>query len=90
MAGWRPSTRSHRGGLILAEDGIPIAVATLALAEEDRRGLVALIERYGRRHPTGSVTVAPECISATVRYTARTPTYRKLREAVVIAVHAAT
>jgi hypothetical protein len=30
VAGWRPSTSSRPGGLILAEDDDPIAVATLA------------------------------------------------------------
>jgi ATP-dependent DNA ligase len=89
VAGWRPSTPSRPGGLILAEDGQPIAVATLAIAEKDRQNLVDLLHHYGRRHPTGTVTIADDCLAATVRYTSRTPTHGHLREAFVLAVRPA-
>jgi bifunctional non-homologous end joining protein LigD len=89
VAGWRPSTASRPGGLILAEDDEPVAVATLALADKDRQDLVDLLHRYGRRHPTGTVTIPDDCLTATVRYTSRTPTHRHLREAFVLAVHPA-
>jgi hypothetical protein len=52
VAGWRPSTPSRPGGLILAEDEDPIAVATLAVAVKERAVLVDLLHRYGRQHPT--------------------------------------
>jgi bifunctional non-homologous end joining protein LigD len=87
VAGWRPSTSSRPGGLILAEDGEPIGVATLALPDQQRRALVELIERYGRRHPTGTVTIPENSISATVHYSCRTPTHGHLREAFAVAVH---
>ena len=89
VAGWRPSTSSRPGGLILAEDDQPIAVATLAIADKERQDLVDLLHRYGRRHPTGTVTIPEDCLTATVRYTSRTPTHGHLREAFVIAVHPA-
>ena len=59
VAGWRPSTPSRPGGLILVEGDGPIAVATLALADKDRQDLVDLLHRWGRRHPTGAVTIPP-------------------------------
>ena len=89
VAGWRPSTSSRPGGLILAEDDEPIAVATLALADSQRSALVDLLHRYGRRHPTGAVTIPDDCLTATVRYTSRTPTHGHLREAFVLAVQPA-
>ena len=36
VAGWRPSTTSRPGGLLLAEHDEPLAVATLALADKER------------------------------------------------------
>ena len=69
MAGWRPSTSSRPGGLIRAEDDEPIAVAALAIPDKDRQDLVDLQHRYGRRHPTGTVTIPDSCLTATVRYT---------------------
>jgi ATP-dependent DNA ligase len=89
VAGWRPSTASRPGGLILVENDHPVAVATLAIADQDRRNLVDLLHRYGRQHPTGTVTIADDCITATVRYTSRTPTNGHLREAFVLAVRPA-
>jgi hypothetical protein len=89
VAGWRPSTPSRPGGLILAEDDDPIAVATLALADNERAALVELFCRYGRQHATGTVTILEDCLSATVRYTSRTPTHCHLREAFVTAVQPA-
>ena len=89
VAGWRPSTPSRPGGLILAEDDDPIAVATLALADSQRAALVDLLHRYGRRHPTGTITIPDDCLTATVRYTSRTPTHGHLREAFVLAVQPA-
>ena len=66
VAGWRPSTSSRPGGLILVEGVGPIAVATLAIADKDRQDLVDLLHRYGRRHPTGAVTIPEDCLSAIV------------------------
>jgi hypothetical protein len=60
VAGWRPSTPSPPGGLILAEDDQPIAVATLAIADQDRQDLLDLLDHYGLRHPTGTVTIPDE------------------------------
>ena len=45
-----------------------------------------LVRRYGRKHPTGAVTIPEDCITATVHYTSRTPTHGILREASVVAV----
>jgi hypothetical protein len=89
VAGWRPSTASRPGGLILAEDDDPIAVATLAIADKERAELVDLLHRYGRQHPTGTITIPANCLTATVRYSSRTPTHGHLREAFVLAVHPA-
>ncbi len=89
VAGWRPSTPSRPGGLILAEHDDPIAVATLAIADSQRSALVDLFHRYGRQHPTGTITIPGDCLTATVRYTSRTPTHGHLREAFVTAVQPA-
>ena len=75
VAGWRPSTTTRPGGLVLAENDDPIAVATLALADNKRAVIVELPHRYGRQHPTGTITVPDDCLTATVRYTSRTPTW---------------
>jgi hypothetical protein len=61
----------------------------LAHAEVQRRALLELIERHGRRHPTGTVTIHEDALKATVHYTCRTPTHGHLREAFVVAVHPA-
>ncbi len=89
VAGGRPSTPSRPGGLIIGEDDQPIAVATLATADHDRAALVDLLHRYGRRHPPRAVTIPDDCLTATVRYTSRTPTRGRLREAFVLAVQPA-
>ncbi len=89
VAGWRPSTPSRPGGLILVEGDGPIAVATLALADKDRQDLVDLLHRWGRRHPTGAITIPPDCLTAPVRYTSCTPTHGHLREASLMAVQPA-
>ena len=89
VAGWRPSAPSRPGGLILAEHGDPIAVATLAIADSQRSALVDLLHRYGRQHPTGTITIPDDSLTATVRYTSRTPTHGHLREAFVLAVQPA-
>jgi bifunctional non-homologous end joining protein LigD len=90
VAGWRPSTPFRPGGLIVAEDGEPIGVASLALPEAERAALVGLLERYGRSHPTGAIIIPKDCLAATVRFTSRTPTHGLLREATVVAVHPVT
>ncbi len=78
VAGWRPSTPSRPGGLILAEHDDPIAVATLAIADKDRQHLDDLLHRWGRRHPTGAVTIPPDLtLHDRPRYTSRTPTHGK-------------
>jgi ATP-dependent DNA ligase len=89
VGGWRPSTSSRPGGLILVENNDPVAVATLALANKERQELIDLLHKYGRQHPTGTVTIPADCLTATVRYTSRTPTHGHLREAFVLAVHPA-
>ena len=43
---WRTVGPSRPGGLILAEDDQPIAVATLAIADKERQDLVNLQHRY--------------------------------------------
>jgi bifunctional non-homologous end joining protein LigD len=86
VAGWRPSRPGRPGGLIVAEEGQPIGVATLALPDSQRAALVDLLRRYGRLHPTGAVTIPDGCLEAEVRYTSRTPTHGHLREAFVDAV----
>jgi bifunctional non-homologous end joining protein LigD len=86
VAGWRPSRPARPGGLLIAEAGQPIGLATLALPEDQRAALVELLRRYGRSHPTGTITIAADCIQAVVRYTSRTPTHGHLREAVVVAI----
>ena len=64
---------SRLGGLILAELDDPIAVATLAIADSQRSALVDLLHRYGRRHPTGTITIPDDCLTTTVRYTSAPP-----------------
>jgi ATP-dependent DNA ligase len=90
VVGWRPSTPFRPGGPILAEDGEPIGTASLALPEADRVALVNLMERYGQSHPSATITIPEGCLTATVRFTSRTPTHRLLREASVVAVHPAS
>jgi hypothetical protein len=67
-----PFTRREVVGIgrkiIIGEDDQPIAVA-----DHERAPLVDLLPRYGRRHPTGAVTIPDDCLTATVRYTSRTP-----------------
>jgi ATP-dependent DNA ligase len=87
VVGWRPSTPFRPGGLIVAEDDDVVGVASLAMPEAERAALVDLVQRYGRSHPTGPITIPEDCFTATVRFTSRTPTHGLLREAVVVAVH---
>jgi hypothetical protein len=89
VAGWRLSTPARPGGLLLADDGEPIGLAGLALPEDQQAALIDLLRRYGRSHPTGTVTIPPDCLQAVVQYTARTPTHGQLREAVVVAIEPA-
>jgi bifunctional non-homologous end joining protein LigD len=89
VAGWRPSTPGRPGGLLLAEDGEPIGLASLALPEEQRAALVDLVQRYGRKHPSGTITIPANCIQAVVHYTSRTPTLGHLREAFVLSIEPA-
>jgi ATP-dependent DNA ligase len=86
VVGWRPSTAFRPGGLIVSEGGDPIGVASLALPEAERATLGGLLQRYGRHHPHGAITIREECLAATVRFTSRTPTHGLLREAVVVAI----
>jgi hypothetical protein len=62
---------------------------TLNLPEADKRALLDLIQRYGRRHPTGSYTMPEGCLDAEVEFTSRTYGGH-LREAVVNAVRLPT
>jgi hypothetical protein len=84
--GWRPSTPARPGGLVLAEHEEPIGVGALAMPERQRVALIELLQRYGRHHPTGVVTIPEDHIQAVVHYTARTPTHGHLREAFVVGV----
>jgi hypothetical protein len=77
MAISRPSRRCP-------SQGFP--TAPLAMPERQRVALVDLLQRYGRHHATGVVTIPEDCIRATVHDTARTPTRGHLREAFVVAV----
>jgi bifunctional non-homologous end joining protein LigD len=86
VVGWRPSTAFRPGGLVVAEGGEVVGVASLALPEAERTPLVDLLQRYGRSHPTGTITIPEDCVTATVRFTSRTPTHGLLREATVVAV----
>ena len=88
VVGWRPSTAFRPGGLIVAEGGEVVGTASLAMPEGERVGLVALLKRYGRSHPTGAITIPEDCLAATVRYTSHP--HRLLREAAVIGVHPAS
>jgi hypothetical protein len=74
---------------MLAEKDEPIAVASLVIADHERAALVDLLHCYGRQHPTGTITIPADCLTATVRYTSRAPTHGHLREAFVLAVHPA-
>jgi bifunctional non-homologous end joining protein LigD len=85
VAGWRPSTPGRRGGLILTDGEHPVGVATLALPAPEKEALVGLIRRYGRTHPTGTITVPDGCLEAVVEFTSRTVS-RHLREAIAVAV----
>jgi hypothetical protein len=48
------------GGLIVAEGGERIG-RFLGAAEADRAAPVDLLQRYGRSHPTGTVTIPENC-----------------------------
>jgi ATP-dependent DNA ligase len=89
VVGWRPSTPFRPGGLIVAEGGEVVGVASLAMPEAERTAVVDLLQRYGRSHPTGAITIPEDCLTATVRFTSPTPIHRLLREATVVAVHPA-
>jgi hypothetical protein len=41
----------------VAEDAEAVGVASLALPQAERAALVNLLERYGRSHPTGVITI---------------------------------
>jgi hypothetical protein len=71
VAGWRPSMPGRPGGVLLADDGEWVGVGTLTLPRSERAALIGLIERYGQRHSSGTVTIPPDCIQAVVYYTSR-------------------
>jgi hypothetical protein len=48
-------------------------VGALAMPERKRVALIELLQRYGRHHPTGVVTIPEDRILATVHYTAAPP-----------------
>jgi bifunctional non-homologous end joining protein LigD len=75
VAGWRPSSPRRPGGLILAENGEFVGVATIALTDPQRSALVEMLRSLGDQHPSGAVTIPADCVAATVSFTARTPTY---------------
>jgi hypothetical protein len=90
VAGWRPSIPAWPGGLLLADSGEPVGVAIFALPDEHRAVLLEFRERYGRYHPTGTITIRPDCIQAVVPYTSCTPTLGHLREAFVVCIEPAS
>jgi hypothetical protein len=59
------------------------------MPETEPAALVDLLQRYGRSHPTGAITIPEDRLTATVRFTNRTPTHGLLREATIVAVHPA-
>lgn len=81
VAGWRPSTPGRPGGLVVAHGDDVVGVAVVALAQAERSGLADLVERYGCRHPTGTVTLPAGALSARVSFMAR-PGVTMLREGV--------
>jgi hypothetical protein len=89
VAGWRPSVPGRPGGVLLADDGEWVGVGTLSLGEDERAALIGLMERYGQRHSSGTVTIPPDCMTAVVRYMSRTPTRGHLREAFVVSIEPA-
>jgi hypothetical protein len=84
VTGWRPSMPGRPGGVLLADGGEWVGVGTLSLPEDQRASLVGLIERYGQRQSSGTITIPADCIEALVHYTSRTPTHGRLREAFVV------
>jgi ATP-dependent DNA ligase len=81
VAGWRPTTPGRPGGLVVAHGDDVVGVAVVALPAVERAGLADLIDRYGRRHPTGTTTLPPGAVYAQVSFMAR-PGVAVLREAV--------
>ena len=59
--------------MLVGGDGEPIGTATLTTPLNQRQALAHLFARYGRHHPTGMVAVPEGRLSATVRYSSRTP-----------------
>ena len=59
------------------------------MPEEQRAALVDLVQRYGQKHPSGTITIPADCVQAVVHYTARTPTRGQLREAFVLSIEPA-
>jgi hypothetical protein len=90
VVGRRPSTPTRPGGLIPDDNADPVGVATLAMPDDERRALVDLIQRYGRQHPTGTITIPEDRTKAVVHYTSRTPTHGQLREAFVVSIERAS
>ena len=89
VVGWRPSTPGRAGGLIVTDGEHPVGVATLALPVTEKEALLGLIRRYGRTHPTGTITVPDGCLEAVVEFTSRTLSGH-LREATAVAVQPPT
>jgi hypothetical protein len=81
VAAWRPTTPGRPGGLVVAKGDDVVGVAVLALPASERAGLAGLIDRYGRRHPTGTVTLPDGAVCAQVSFMPR-PGVAVLREAV--------
>jgi ATP-dependent DNA ligase len=89
VAGWRPSLPGRPGGVLLADEGEWVGVGTLNLPGEQRAAVLDLLERYGQRHSSGTITIPTDCIQAVVHYTSRTPTRGQLREAFVLSIEPA-
>jgi hypothetical protein len=59
------------------------------LPAAEKEALLGLIHRYGRSHPTGTITVPGGCLEAVVEFTSRTLSGH-LREATAVAVQPPT
>jgi hypothetical protein len=89
VGGSHPSTPGRPRGVLLADNGDCVGVATLALPSDQRSGLVDLLGRYGRHDPTGTITIPRDCLRAVVHYTSRPPNLGHLREAFVVSIEPA-
>jgi hypothetical protein len=72
--------------VLSADRGEWVGVGTLNLPADQRAAVLDLVQRYGQRHSSRTITIPMGCIQAVVHYTSRTPTHGHLREAFVVSV----